>query len=119
MISCRRRSDILINTYSDIVVPTMTENYTTDIAYQRHSVIISTESDEESIKYQLSLIGIDDSIPIFCKKNPDISDSEHKICVIKKLIDLGYEHGFHFDNNKEDIDDLMSVFSGIRCVRIL
>lgn len=48
-----------------------------------------------------------------------ISSGQHKGRSIKRLIDEGYEHGIHFEDDEIQIEEIRKIVPGVRIVHIV
>lgn len=117
----RRRSDVMINTYHVSYLRDMLPDLRQNVSPERHSVIISDENhdNEDLVRGELKDLGVDPTNFIFFY-DPAIAKSvtEHATNVLKKLLDMGYEHGVHFDTDAKRIQHMMQNIPGTRCVVI-
>lgn len=117
----RRRSDVMINTYHVSYLRDMLPDLRQNVSPERHSVIISDENhdDEELVRNELKDLGVDPTNFILFY-DPSIAKSitEHATVVLQKLLNMGYEHGVHFDTDAKRIQHMMHTVPGTRCVVI-
>ena len=121
MKTCRRRSDILVNTFHMDAIPSMPYEKRVNISPERHSIIISDETydKEELVRSEMESLGVDPDTTVYFY-NPDLVESvtEHTRLVLQKIISLGYDLGFHFDNNEERVSSIIEYIQDVRIVSI-
>lgn len=117
----RRRSDVMINTYHMSYLRDMLPDLRQNVSPERHSVIISDENhdNEELVRGELKDLGVEPTNFIFFY-DPSIAKSitEHATVVLQKLLNMGYEHGVHFDTDTKRIQHMMQIVPGTRCVNM-
>lgn len=86
-------------------------------------IIITSRSFEDAPEIRRLLINLGISSDIQVYYNPTVREhvssktsSDHKVNIIKMLQNIGYEHGIHFDCNREDITSMKELMPDISCV---
>lgn len=123
----RRKSDNVINTFDIDGVLYMNKEFPMGVSVNPHnSVIITGRSFEEEkiTRKQLSEMGIGENVIIhfnplpFDQKTRE-SSGLHKAKTINWLKSLGYEHGYHFEDDEIQVKMIRENSPGVRIVHLV